>query len=154
MEPEDPRFVIFVELLIHFHFALGSCKWQCGSEKNYESFQVDESSTELRSCDFCCGDLASRDTSEEPQELQEIECYKVEAAIEPQFNTNVYTFLFSTFLYFFNYSPTLLLDKNKTHQKTEKKWLIYSKSLNITSTLLVPIPKSFKAIISEFQFDI
>ena len=100
-----------MELLIYFHFTLGSCKWQCGSEKNYESFQVDESSTELRSCDFCCGDLASRDTSEEPQELQEIECYKVEAAIEPQFNTNVYTFLLVFYLFLLIALYQAIIDK-------------------------------------------
>ena len=42
--------------------------------------------------DLFWGDLAW-DTNEKPQEPQEIECYKVEAAIEPQINTNVESFL-------------------------------------------------------------
>ena len=37
--------------------------------------------------DLCGGDLASIDTSEEPQEQQEIKCYKVKAPIEPEINT-------------------------------------------------------------------
>ena len=43
--------------------------------------------------DLCWGDLASRNNSEKPQELQEIKCYKAEARIEPQINTNVENFL-------------------------------------------------------------
>ena len=36
---------------------------------------------------LCWGELASRDTNEELEESQEIQCYKAEAAIEPQINT-------------------------------------------------------------------
>ena len=61
---------------------------------------TDESSTERRwfclhdQLDLCKGKLASRDTSEELQEPQEIQCcYKAEVAIEPQINTNVGSFL-------------------------------------------------------------
>ena len=36
---------------------------------------------------LCGGDLASIDTSEGPQEQEEIKCYKVEGPIEPQNNT-------------------------------------------------------------------
>ena len=43
--------------------------------------------------DLCWGHLASRDTSREPQELQKIKCYKVEAPTELQINTNVENFL-------------------------------------------------------------
>ena len=50
--------------------------------------------------DLCGGDLESRDTSEKPQELQEIKCYKAEAPIEPQINTNVENFLL-VFLFIF-----------------------------------------------------
>ena len=54
----------------------------------------DESSTEQRSCclhnqlGLCRGELPSRDTNEELEEPQEIQCYKAEAAIEPQINNN------------------------------------------------------------------
>ena len=42
---------------------------------------------------LCWGDLSSRDASKEPQELQEIACYKVEAGNEPQSNAYVESFL-------------------------------------------------------------
>ena len=51
---------------------------------------------------MCWGHLASRGTSEEPQELQEIKCYKVEAPIEPQINTNVEDFLLVFLFVFIN----------------------------------------------------
>ena len=38
------------------------------------------------------GELALQGTKEELQELQKIQCYKVEAAIDPQINTNVESF--------------------------------------------------------------
>ena len=38
-------------------------------------------------------ELASWDTNEELEEPQEIQCYKAQAAIEPQINTNVESFL-------------------------------------------------------------
>ena len=38
------------------------------------------------------GELASRGTKE-LEELQEIQCYKAEGAIEPQINTNIESFL-------------------------------------------------------------
>ena len=51
--------------------------------------------------DICWGKLASRGISEELQEQQEIlRCYKTEAAIEPQINTNVESFLL-VFLFVF-----------------------------------------------------
>lgn len=56
---------------------------------------IAESSTERHSCclheqvDLCWKEPASRDTSRELQQPQEIEFYKAEAAIEPQINTNV-----------------------------------------------------------------
>ena len=49
---------------------------------------------------LCWGELASRDTNEELEEPQEIQCYKAEAAIEPQINTNVGSFLL-VFLFLF-----------------------------------------------------
>ena len=51
--------------------------------------------------DICWGKLASRGISKELQEQQEIlRCYKTEAAIEPQINTNVESFLL-VFLFVF-----------------------------------------------------
>ena len=52
--------------------------------------------------DLCWGHLASTDTNEEPQELQEIKCYKVEAPTEPQINTNVEDFLLVFLFVFIN----------------------------------------------------
>ena len=48
------------------------------------------------------GELASRDTNEELEEPQEIQCYKAEAAIEPQINTNVESFLLVFLFVFIN----------------------------------------------------
>ena len=68
----------------------------------------DESNTERRCCclhnqlDLCWGELASRDTNEELEEPQEIQCYKAEAAIEPQINTNVESFLLVFLFVFIN----------------------------------------------------
>ena len=60
----------------------------------------DEYNTEQRSCcqqhdhlDLAWEELDSRDTNEELEEPQEIQCYKAEAAIEPQINTNIESFL-------------------------------------------------------------
>ena len=56
----------------------------------WKKHNTDESSTERRSyclhnqLDLCLGELVSRDTNEELGEPQEIQCYKAEAAIEPQ----------------------------------------------------------------------
>ena len=64
--------------------------------------------SERRSCclhdqlDLCWGELASRDTNEELEEPQEIQCYKVEAAIEPLINTNVESFLLVFLFVFIN----------------------------------------------------
>ena len=50
--------------------------------------------------DSCWGELASRDTNEELEEPQEIQCYKAETAIKPQIKTNVDNFLL-VFLFVF-----------------------------------------------------
>ena len=59
-------------------------------------------STERHRCVFCTRNaiyggenLASRDTNEELEEPQEIQCCKAEAAIKPQINTHVESFLLS-----------------------------------------------------------
>ena len=48
------------------------------------------------------GELASRDTNEELEEPQEIQCYKAEATIEPQINTNIQSFLLMFSFVFIN----------------------------------------------------
>ena len=64
--------------------------------------------SEQRSCcqhdqlDLCWGELASRNTNEELEEPQEIQCYKAQAAIEPQVNTNVESFLLVFLFVFIN----------------------------------------------------
>ena len=50
--------------------------------------------------DLCWGELALIDTNEKLEESQEIKCHKAEAAIEPQINTNLESFL-SVFLFVF-----------------------------------------------------
>ena len=55
----------------------------------WKKHNSDESNTEWRGCclhdqlDLYLGELASRDTNEELEGPQEIQCYKAEAAIEP-----------------------------------------------------------------------
>ena len=45
---------------------------------------------------FSAGEnLTPRDTKKEREEPQEIQCYKAEAAIKPQINTHVESFLLS-----------------------------------------------------------
>ena len=49
--------------------------------------------------DLCRGELALRDTNEKLEESPEIKCYKAEAAIEPQINTNVESFCWCFYLF-------------------------------------------------------
>ena len=68
----------------------------------WEKHNTNESSTDRRSrclhdrLDLCWGELASRDSNEELEE-QEIQCYKAEAAIEPQINTKTFIDIFICF---------------------------------------------------------
>ena len=48
------------------------------------------------------GELASRGTDEELEEPQEIQCYKAEAAVEPQIKINVESFLLVFLFVFIN----------------------------------------------------
>lgn len=66
----------------------------------WKKHSTDESSSKRRSCclhdqlDLRCGKLALRNTIEELQERQEIQCcYKAETAIKPQINTDIESFL-------------------------------------------------------------
>ena len=74
----------------------------------WKNHNTNESNTEWHSCclhnqlDLCWGELASRDTNEELEEPQEIQCYKAEAAIEPQINTNIKSFLLVFLFAFIN----------------------------------------------------
>ena len=74
----------------------------------WKKHNTNESSTERRSCclhdqlDLCWAELASRDTNEELEEPQETQGYKAEAAIEPQINTNVASFLLVFLIVFIN----------------------------------------------------
>ena len=52
--------------------------------------------------DLCWGELALRDTNEKLEESQEIKCHKAEAAIEPQINTNLESFLLVFLFVFIN----------------------------------------------------
>ena len=83
----------------------------------WEKHNSDESNTERRSCclhdqlDLCWGELASRDTNEELEEPQEIQCYKAEAAIEPQINTNVESFYWCFYLFLLTALYQGIIDK-------------------------------------------
>ena len=42
---------------------------------------------------MCWGEIVSRNTNEELEEPQDIQCYKAEAAIKPQINPDIESFL-------------------------------------------------------------
>ena len=42
---------------------------------------------------MCWGEIVSRNTNEQLEEPKDIQCYKAEAAINPQINTNIESFL-------------------------------------------------------------
>ena len=80
-----------------FHFLLDTCKQQYGSGKNTTLMKATLSDVAVvcTTNQICAGrgELASRDTNVELEEPQEIQCYKAEATIEPQINTNIESFL-------------------------------------------------------------
>ena len=78
--------------------------------------------------DLCWGDLASRDTSEGPQEPQEIECYKAEAAIEPQNNNNVdSSFYWGFYLFLSTALYKGIIDKQPLSCSTDNRFVPLSK---------------------------
>ena len=95
LDPQGTH-VCIVMSLFSFHLRLFQVQVTMRILKKHNTYK---SSTERRSCclhdqlDLCCRELASRDTNEELEEPQEIQCYKVEAAKEPQVNTNVGSFI-------------------------------------------------------------
>ena len=79
--------------------------------------------------DLCWGDLSSRGTR---GELQEIECYKAEATIKPQLNTNVesFLFIFSSFFFFFFINCFVPSDHRQTTFMSLNKFFSLSKTIH------------------------
>ena len=92
----DPVCKFFIVMdLFPFHLRYLQVTMRISKKHNTDAWKQQWAS-ERYSCVFCtrneiCGgeNLASRDTNEELEEPQEIQCYKIEAAIKPKINTNV-----------------------------------------------------------------
>ena len=66
---------------------------------------------DLEKAQLWWGELASGDANEELEEPLEIQCYKAEAAIELQINTNVESFLLVFYLFLLTALYQGIIDK-------------------------------------------